>query len=162
LDSKRVKEVTSGGAPFFSPNGRWLGFYTLNISELAIKKLALSGGAPVTICPHNIGAPGATWADDDTIYWVDEIPGGLVSIPAAGGQRKEAATIDFAKGERQHKYPCALPGGKAVLITVSTADTATFDEARIVALLPRTGRRKILVEGGTHPRYSPSGHLLYA
>src|SRR5260370_10327033 len=25
-----------------------------------------------------------------------------------------------------------------------------------------TGQTKTLVEGGTHPRYSPSGHLLYA
>ena len=56
-----------------------------------------------------------------------------MSVPAAGGAPKEAAKVDFAKGERQHKYPCALPGGTAVLVTMSTADTATFDEARILA-----------------------------
>ena len=38
----------------------------------------------------------------------------------------------------------------------------TFDEAHIVAFSLETGRKKVLVEGGTHPRYSPSGHLLYA
>jgi dipeptidyl aminopeptidase/acylaminoacyl peptidase len=41
------------------------------------------------------------------------------------------------------------------------SETLTFDEARIVALSPRTGQKKVLVEGGTHPRYS-SGYLLYA
>src|SRR5579859_4571880 len=83
-----------------------------------------------------------------------------MSIPATGGQPKEAAKIDFAKGERQYKYPCALPGGKAVLFTMTAAETATFDEARIVAFSPRTGQRKVLLEGGTYPRYS-SGFLLY-
>ena len=84
-----------------------------------------------------------------------------MSVPAAGGAPKEVAKVDFAKGERQHKYPCALPGGTAVLVTMSTADTATFDEARILAFSPRTGGRRVLVEGGTQPRYS-SGYLLYA
>jgi eukaryotic-like serine/threonine-protein kinase len=160
LEPRRIKDVPSGGAAFFSPDGRWVGFLTTNIAELAIKKLALSGGAPVTICPHNIGPAGAAWADDNTIYWVDEIPAGLMSIPADGGQPREIAAIDFAAGERLHKFPCALPGGRAVLSTVTTAETPTFDEARIVAFSPRSGLRKVLLEGGTHPRYS-SGHLLY-
>ena len=161
LESKRVKEVPSGGGAFFPRDGRWMGFLTLGVADLAIKKLALSGGAAVTICPHNVAPAGATWADDDTIYWVDGTPGGLMSIPAVGGKPKEAAKIDFAQGERQYKYPCALPGAKAVLVTVATSEIATFDEARIVAFLPHTGERKILLEGGTHPRYS-SGYLLYA
>src|SRR5262249_46615028 len=69
---------------------------------------------------------------------------------------------DFANGERQHRYPCTLPGGKAVLFTVSKADSETFDDAHIVALNTENNRRKTLVEGGTHPRYAPSGHLVYA
>jgi eukaryotic-like serine/threonine-protein kinase len=166
LESKRVKEVPTGGVPFFSPDGRWVGFITAATGSTSVKftptiqKMALSGGAPITLCPHDAVA-GLTWADDDTIYWVDQNPGGISGIPAAGGQPKEIFNVDFAKGERQHKYPCALPGGKAVLATVTTAEIATFDEARIVAFVPRTGQRKVVLEGGTQPRYS-SGYLLYA
>jgi serine/threonine protein kinase len=160
LESKRVKEVPSGGSAFFSPDGRWVGFFT-NAAPTLIRKLALSGGAPITICPHD-GFAGAAWADADIIYFVGANPGGLLSVPAAGAAPKEIAKIDFAAGERQHKFPCACPGGKAVLFTVTTADTATFDEARIAVFTPATGQRKVLIEGGTHPRYSPSGHLLYA
>ena len=158
LESKRIKDVLSGGAPFFSPDGRWVGFIT-NSAPFVIGKIALSGGAPITICPHDAFA-GATWADGDIIYWVDDNPGGLTSVAVAGGQPKEVGKVDFAKGERQHKFPCALPGGKTVLLTVTTADISTFDEARIVAFSPQTGQRKVLLEGGTHPRYS-SGYLLY-
>jgi eukaryotic-like serine/threonine-protein kinase len=160
LESKRIKEVPSGGSAFFSPDGRWVGFIT-NAAPLLIRKLALSGGAAITVCPRDAFA-GAAWADDDTIYFVSANPGGLLSVSAAGSEAKEVAKIDFANGERQHKYPYALPGGNAVLLTVTTADIATFDEARIVAFTPGTGQRKVLVQGGTHPRYSPSGHLLYA
>lgn len=159
LESKRIKEVPFGGVPFFSPNGLWLGFIT-NAAPTAIRKVALSGGAPVTICPQD-GFAGGTWAEGDTIYFVASNPGGLMSVPAAGGEPKEIAKIDFAKGERQHKYPCALPRGRSVLATGTTADIATFDEARIFAFTPASAQRKVLVEGGTHPRYS-SGYLLYA
>jgi hypothetical protein len=85
---------------------------------------------------------------------------GLMSVPAAGGQSKAVTKIDSAKGEHTYKNPCALPGGN-VLFAVATADTATWDEAHIMGLSPRTGQKKLVVEGGTYPRYS-SGHLLYA
>jgi eukaryotic-like serine/threonine-protein kinase len=161
LESKRVKDIVGGG-PFFSPDGKWIGFMSLSLNYVTgVQKLALSGGAPVTICAAD-GFAGATWADGDTIYFVADIPGGVLSVPAAGGQPKEIVKIDFDKGERQHKYPCALPGGKAVLSTVTTAGTATFDEARIGVFSPETGERKVLVEGGTHPLYLRSGYLLYA
>ena len=39
---------------------------------------------------------------------------------------------------------------------------ASFDDARIVVQSLRGGKRKTLVQGGTCPRYSPTGHLLYA
>ena len=117
---------------------------------------------PETVCRSGIAYSGGTWAADDMIYFVSEIPGGLLRVPAAGGEPKEFVRTELAKGERQYKYPCALPAGKAILLTVGTADAETFDDAHIIVLNTETGQRKTLVEGGTHPRYSPSGHLLYA
>jgi len=149
-----------GGAPFFSSDGRWVGYIGSASGKPQLRKIALEGGPPATICGK--GYVGATWADDDMIYLVSEVPGGLVRVPAAGGEPKEVAKIDLAKGERQHRYPCALPGGKAILLTLATADSETFDDARIAVFSTETGQVKTLVEGGTHPRYSPSGHLLYA
>jgi serine/threonine-protein kinase len=129
-----------------------------------MRKLALSGGAPVTIFPRQAatGNSGATWADDDTIFFVSEIPGGLMSVPASGGQPREIRKIDRAQGESGLKYPCALPGSHAVLYTMATSESESFDDAHIAAFSVRTGQTKVLVEGGTHPRYSPSGHLVYA
>lgn len=150
-----------GGACFFSPDGRWMGFIGSATGKPVMRKMALDGGPPVTVCGR--GYVGATWAADDMIYFVAEVPGGaLVRVPATGGDPKEVIKVDLAKGDRQHRYPCALPGGKGILITVGTADSETFDDAHIAVVNTQTGQIKTLVEGGTHPRYSPSGHILYA
>jgi serine/threonine-protein kinase len=161
LEPKLVS-VPGGGVPFFSPDGQWLGFFAQGpTARPQLRKVSLSGGAPVTLC--DVWAfSGATWADDDTIYLVAANPGPLMRVPAAGGQPQEAAGIDTAKGERLHKYPCAVFGGKTVLFTAALAEAETYNDTRIAAINLKTGQRKILVEGGTHPRYSPSGHLVYA
>src|SRR2546430_7140236 len=56
----------------------------------------------------------------------------------------------------------SLPSGKAVLFTVGMADTDSYDDADIGVVSLETGAKKILVHGGTSPRFSPSGHLVYA
>ncbi len=161
LESKLVKDVWSGGS-FFSPDSGWLGYF--NGNPPSMRKMPLRGGAPFTIFSRKAasGNAGASWADDDTIYFVTEIPGGLMSVPAAGGQPKKVLAIDVAQGERIIKYPSALPGSSAILYTVATADSESFDDAHIGVYLTRSGQKKVLVEGGTHPRFSGSGHLVYA
>jgi hypothetical protein len=160
LESKRVEAVVNGAAAFFSPDGKWLGFFQLK-PTVAMGKLPLSGGAPIAVCPAGSFA-GATWSDGDIIYFVSEVPGGILSVPAGGGQPKEVVKIDTAKGERVLKFPHALAGGKALLFTVATVASESFDDAQIAVVSLPTGERRILVERGTHPRYSPSGHLVYA
>jgi len=160
LGSKRLEEAPSSASAFFSPDGRSLGFFMLKPSA-TLRRIALSGGPSSTLWPTGPYA-GATWADDDTIYFAAYTPGGLLSIPAAGGKPRQFATTDTKRGERVLKYPCALPGGKALLVTVATEDSESFDDAQILAISIPGGQRKVLVERGTHPRYSPSGHLVYA
>ena len=48
------------------------------------------------------------------------------------------------------------------MLTVATADAATFDDAQVVAFNLETKVKTVLIEGGTSARYSPSGHLVYA
>ena len=161
LEAMQVKDAV-GGFSFFSPDSRWLGYFCL--SPPSMRKMPLGGGAPVTIFPRQAasGNSGATWADDGTIYLIPDIPGGLLGVPAAGGEPNEILKIDTAQGERTLKYPCALPGGRALLYTVAMSESESFDDAHVAAFVPHTSQKKVLVEGGTHPRYSPSGHLVYA
>ncbi len=153
--------LENGAAPFFSPDSRWIA--SLDGAAQQLRKNSLTGGAPVTVCRgFSAGGGGGTWADGDTLYFVAENPGGLSRVAAAGGQSEEVAKFDFANGERVYKFPSALPGGKAILFTVATVDAESFDDAHIAVFLTATGQKKVLVDGGTHPRFSPSGHLVYA
>jgi eukaryotic-like serine/threonine-protein kinase len=85
-------------------------------------------------------------------------PGGLWRVPASGGT--PTALTSLASGERWHTMPHILPGGKAVVFTV-LSDTATMDDAIIVAVATDSGERTQLVKGGASARYSPTGHLVY-
>jgi hypothetical protein len=163
LNQLEPKVITAAsGAPFFSPDGQWLGALGSGPGGvLQLRKVSPGGGAPVTLCAVEVYV-GATWADDDTIYFIGARPGPVMRIPGAGGMPQEAVKVEFAKAERSHQFPCAIPGSTSLLFAATAADTETFDDARIVVVDTKNGRRKTLVEGGTHPRYSPSGHLVYA
>ena len=68
---------------------------------------------------------------------------------------------DRAQGEADHFWPEMLPGGRAVLFTI-TALTGGLDAAQVAVLDLQTGMRRILVRGGSHAHTCPSGHLVYA
>jgi Tol biopolymer transport system component len=53
-----------------------------------------------------------------------------------------------------------LPGGTGLIFTVWTGKS--FNDSRIEAIEFASGRRKVLVEGGTGARYLPSGQIAYA
>jgi eukaryotic-like serine/threonine-protein kinase len=144
--------------PFFSPDGRWVAF----IAARKLKRVALSGGAPVSICDMTLDMRGASWGPDGTILFTPTMAGGVWRVSSAGGTPQAVTTPDVARREKTHRWPEMLPGGKAALVTVGSADISSFDDARIEVLLLGTGERRLLVEGGTYARYVPTGHVVYA
>ncbi len=158
LETKPIQGVR-GGAPFFSPDGRWVG-YRDPITR-TVKKVALSGGAPITMFASNL-IYGAAWGHDGYIYVTVSYPGAVTRIPATGGTPEDITKLDTQKEERIHRMVELLPGGGALLFTVGGGGMDSYDEARIVAYSLKSGQRKTLIEGGTCARYSPSGHVVYA
>ena len=142
---------TFGRSPFFSPDGEWLGFW----AEGKLKKVAISGGAPVTLC--DAGNPsGASWTEENTIVY-GEGSDGIWQVSANGGEPE--LLVEVEESELAHG-PQLLPGGKAILFTL--AGSSNWDEARIVAQSLDTGERRVLIEGGSDARYLPTGHIVYA
>ena len=80
-------------------------------------------------------------------------------MPDAGGSPQPLT--HFEKGEVSHRWPEFLPGGKAVLFAAGPTGI-TFTNAQVAVQSVGTGERRNLVQGGTQPRYAPSGHLVYA
>ncbi|HEV8385035.1 MAG TPA: hypothetical protein VGQ11_09210, partial [Candidatus Acidoferrales bacterium] len=54
------------------------------------------------------------------------------------------------------------PGGKAILFTVKTLKTTTFDDAQIAVQPLDGGPHRIVAEGGSAPVYVSSGHIIFA
>ena len=159
LDRLRPVEVPeSEGAlsPFFSPDGKWIGFFAGG----KLRKAPVSGGAPVTICDAPIPR-GGTWVSEDTIVFAPQTTGGLSVVSASGGEARKLTTPDVAARERPHRWPAALPGGKAVLFATQFSG-GDYDDGAIEAVDIATGKRSLVHKGGAYPRWSPSGHVLYA
>ena len=85
---------------------------------------------------------------------------GLQRVSAAGGSIDVLTRPDREHGEADHLWPEILPGGHAVLFTI-TSQTGGLDAAQVAVRDLRTGTQKILVRGGSDAHYVTSGHLVY-
>jgi len=145
--------------PFFSPDGAWIGFF----ADRKLKKIAVGGGRPVTLCGVDSDNRGGTWGTDDRISFTPHYAAGLAQVSAAGGEPTPLTTLDSARGERTHRWPQAVPGADLVLFTVGSLDSPeSYDGSRIDAVRPSTGKRQTVLEGASMARYVPSGHLVFA
>jgi DNA-binding winged helix-turn-helix (wHTH) protein/Tol biopolymer transport system component len=156
LDGDRAEPMagTEGaGQPFFSPDGRWIGFF----SGGRLRKIPAGGGIP-----HDLGAvhffpAGASWTEDGRIllgHW----RGALHWIPEEGGTPEALTELDRTRETRQ-MLPRALPGGRGVLFTATPHGWGP--EARIEVLTPSDGRRRTLLEDAADGHYVPGGHLVF-
>ena len=141
-------------APFFSPDGQWVGFGT---EDRRLRKVAVAGGGPITIVSEGATLRyGATWGEDGTITYVPSLGGGLWRVSADGGAVEQLTRPDGAGNGYAHVFPQVVPGLSGVLFTIWGA------EDRVVAHTPDTeGWRDILSEVGQGV-YLPGGRLAYS
>jgi serine/threonine-protein kinase len=162
LHQLEATPLVGGGAlrdPFVSPDGQWVGFFD---GTVTLKKVALTGGPAVVVAQLSDVEQGATWAQDDSIiYATMAATTGLQRVSADGGTSAVLTRPDRARGEAGHWWPEVLPGGRAVLYTVTTT-SGGLEAASLAVLDLQSGRSTILLRGGSHAQYSPSGHLVYA
>ena len=156
---------TEGAAnPVFSPDGQSVA-YVLNpnvLDQTEIKKVSLSGGAPVPLATVR-DTMGLTWGRDGTIVFGAN-KGGLKVIRDDGGEPQAFTEIDQAKQEVGHRLPHFLPDGSAVIFTVLRYKDTTpnWTQAQIWAKSLKTGERKLLLENGLDGRYAGNGRLVFA
>jgi len=159
FEPRLLPDTEGASAPFFSPDGDWIGFFRGD----SLLKIPSGGGPAIGLAELPAGNRGGTWSSDGWIYFASAFAGPLSRVAASGGPVEEVTHLDPARSERTHRWPEALPGGEAVLFTCDTeASTEYYDDARIEAVRPATGERRVLVEGASMARYAPGGHLVFA
>ena len=98
--------------PFFSPDGQWIGFFAGG----KLKKIAVTGGAAVTLCRCAEAAAAARGARTTRLCSrPTRRRVRLLRVSSAGGKAEPLTSL--AEGEVIQLWPQVLPGGKAVLYT---------------------------------------------
>jgi Tol biopolymer transport system component len=160
LDALESTSVFKGAprAPFVSPDGQWVGFID---NVVTLKKVAITGGPPVTITTIDGSPRGVAWLPDDTIVFATAAgTTGLQRVPAAGGPTSIVTRPDRARGDGDHIWPEVLPGGRAVLFTIYPA-SGGVDAAQVAVVDLKTGTQKVVVRGGSDAHYLANGYLIY-
>jgi serine/threonine protein kinase len=134
--------------PFFSPDGEWVGYFSMSDGQL--KKIAIMGGAPVTLCEFTTPY-GATWGSDDMIVFGE--PSGVMRVSANGGTPELLAEV--AMEGAMIVFPQVLPDEKSVIFTRIQPQPTT-----VMVQSLESGESKELFEGDT-AQYLPTGHLVY-
>jgi serine/threonine protein kinase/Tol biopolymer transport system component len=161
LDSAETTPIagTEGGiAPFFSPDGEWLAFFT----PRELKKVALAGGTPLVVCEVSPVTMGGAWAPDGWIYFTIANRG-LLRVRSSGGAPEPFTTPDREAGERAHVWPQMLPGGSQMLVVVRAGkDFQDFERSNLAVLDVATRKLRVVLEGVSFGRFAPPGHLIFA
>jgi serine/threonine protein kinase/Tol biopolymer transport system component len=158
FESTPLAGTEDASNPFFSPDGRWIGFF----ADEKLKKVSLDGGAPVLVADA-INPRGHAWSLDDTVFVTTSNNAGISRVPARGGKLEPYSTLQ--KGQLSHRWPSVLPDGKTLLFSVW--NDAGWEVSRIAALRSGADTPTMVLDiGGGYPRYvgdaSGQGYLIYA
>jgi serine/threonine protein kinase/Tol biopolymer transport system component len=149
LDARLISGTKENpGKPFFSPDGKWIGYVSGVDGKL--KKISINGGAPIPIAQvSSVGF--LNWGADDAIVYCTQGSGNIMKVSANGGNPEV-----LIEGKGLGCYaPQILPDGKTVIFTV---DPPPY---KIMVQSLKSGERKELVAGDT-AQYLSTGHVVFA
>ena len=144
-----IKGAADPAEVFFSPDGKWLGFYSAG----KIYRVSVAGGVPELVC-QLAGVNAAFWGENDWI--VLATPTTIMRVRATSGTPD---TIVTREGANRLSGPVLLPGGNAVLY--ATGQTTTTEDASIMLEDLNTHEKTVLVRGGSDPRLVAGKYLLF-
>jgi serine/threonine-protein kinase len=143
--------------PVFSPDGGSIVFWSG--VDSSFKKIAVTGGAAVTICPAD-NPYGMNWDASGIVF--GQGAKGIMRVSANGG--KPELLLSPESGALMDT-PQLLPDGQSILFTLAASATTVsdrWDRSQIVVQSLKSGTRKTLIEGGSAGRYVPTGHIVFA
>jgi len=151
LASTPIAGTEGGYSPFFSPDGRQVGFITNGTTV----KIASLDGTPTVTLTDTANTTSADWSSDGWIYV--EGGAGILRVRPAGGPVEPVYTVSKERHEVGAEFLNALPDG-GLLYRLRFGGKGQ-DDFQIAAMKVPHGSPKVLTRG-VFARYAPSGHLL--
>jgi eukaryotic-like serine/threonine-protein kinase len=165
FESTALAGTEGAFAPFFSPDGAWIGFF----ADDQLKKVPAAGGAVTVVADASL-PNGGVWLADGGMVFLPGYGSNVIRVPAGGGQPVRLPI----SGEYPFKSLEHLPG-RWLVFACDTRQGSTFlmaystekDEYRVLvgsgeapSWRPGTPLPEARLRGAL-PRYSPDGRLLY-
>jgi serine/threonine-protein kinase len=145
---RRLRGTEGATNPTFSPDGREVAFDVFASGR--ISKVPVTGGPAL---PVAIGY-GPHWGQDNVIVYSSD--GVIYRVGASGGEPEALFVSDTIRATRPH----LLPNGSGVVFGAGGGRTGSQTSA-IFYLDLETREVRQLLPSGNHPRYAPTGHLIY-
>ena len=160
-----VPNSDTAEAPFFSPDGRWVGF-AVGVSELdntpgELRKYSLDSGLTQTIT-RVIDNFGSVWLEDGTIVFVNRQSAGLWQVDSAGGDSRQIVPkimLDGKEVEHAVSWPSLIPGTRTLVLSDRSLGTNVGELIAVDLDTRRASRLGIKGAGGL---VLPNGYLVYA
>lgn len=142
--------------PFWSPDGQSLGFF----AEGRLKRIPAAGGEVRALAPID-NVMGGAWSADGHIVYAPNYSSGLFEVPAEGGAPQRLTALDKDAGEKSHRFPQFLPGGRDLMFLVQTAEGGAENDSSRIEVLDADGQRHEVVRVNSSAAFVSPGTLLY-
>jgi serine/threonine protein kinase len=148
---KPLPDTESAKYPFWSPDGRRIGFF----ANGKLKRIDVDGGRPQALASAQFGH-GGTWNRDDIIVFAPSYAGPLYRV-SASRVGESAAITKVEPGQIGHVFPKFMPDGRHLLFYCRGANPGIYrtslDSSEALRLVATDQRE-------SQTFYSSSGHLL--
>ncbi len=140
-------------SPFWAPDGLQIGFF----AQGKMKRIALSGGLPETICDAPDGR-GGTWNRDGVIVFARNLRDTLYRVAAVGGTPSAVGALDQSAHEMGHVWPEFLPYGDHYLYLAWSSER---DEGRVRIGSLKPGEPKTILKVNSNTSFTAPGYVLF-
>jgi Tol biopolymer transport system component len=157
LDSLSAQPLTgteNAVYPFWSWDSRNIGFF----ADGKLKRIAVSGGPPQSLCDAPSGR-GGSWNRDGVILFAPDVASPIFRVPQAGGVPEPVTKLNVARQENSNRWPDFLPDGRHFIFFGRSNDPA--QNGTYLGSLDGAEPKFLLKGGSTAAVYAPPGFLLF-
>ena len=143
----------SPGLPFWSPDGRAIGFF----DDGKLKTIAITGGTQQILSTVS-NARGGTWSRQGVILFSRFSQGPVFRVSQAGGDPVQITVVDSTLHETAHRFPRFLPDGRHYSFV-----TLPGRDGKIDTWIGELGttKRTLVVSAASGALFAPSGHMVF-
>jgi len=143
----------SPGLPFWSPDGRAIGFF----DDGKLKTIAITGGTPQILSTVS-NARGGTWSRQGVILFSRFSQGPVFRVSQAGGDPVQITVVDSTLHETAHRFPRFLPDGRHYSFV-----TLPGRDGKIDTWIGELGttKRTLVVSAASGALFAPSGQMVF-